>query len=197
MQSILKGLVIAIFVFSVLMFGTSLMAAYTYRDTGKELSEVKSQVQKAEAKKKELSEARAGAKEADQGVEYWEGEYGKAKNANNRRETKDYPDLMTSLTTAYAQDRTKFEKTEEENIKAGERALAEGQLTLKGLRTKVQQARVERDKAKADIDELEAQKKELLNRVAQETNLLEDVRKRNDEVGEQLKRANTGAEKNP
>ena len=197
MQSILKGLVIVIFVFSILMLGSSLMAAYTWRDTGKELSEIRGKVQKAETRKKELAEARSGVTEAEQGLEYWEREYGKAKNANDRRETKDYPELMQALTATFAQDKTKFDKSEEENIKAGERTLAEKQRTLKDMRVKVQQARVERDKARADIDALEAQKKELLNRTAQETNLLEDVRKRHQEVGDQLKKAGGNTESRP
>jgi hypothetical protein len=197
MQSILKGLVIVIFVFSVLMLGSSLMAAYTWRDTGKELSEIRGKVQKAETRKKELAEARAGVTEAEQGLEYWEREYGKSKNANDRRETKDYPELLQGLTATYAQDKTKFDKSEEENIKAGERSLAEKLRTLKDMRVKVQQARVERDKAKADIDALEAQKKELLNRTAQETILLEDFRKRHQEVGDQLKKVGAGAESRP
>src|SRR5687768_10452099 len=174
MQSILKGLVIVIFVFSVLMLGSSLMAAYTWRDTGKELSEIRAKVQKADTRKKELAEARSGVTEAEQGLEYWEREYGKSKNANDRRESKDYPELLQSLTATFALDKTKFDKSEDENIKAGERLLAEKLRTLKDMRVKVQQARVERDKAKADSDALEAQKKELLNRTAQVTILLED-----------------------
>jgi len=189
MQSILRGLVVVIFVISITTFGFALMIGYTNRDLSKQVADLKSQVGKATAKKAELKEARANAKESEQGLDYWVSEYGKSKNANDRRETKEYPELMQALTAQYAQDRAKFEKTEEENIKAGERTLAEKQRNLKELRIKVQQARVERDKARVDIEGLEAQKKELLNRTAQASILLEDVRRRNQEVAAQLEGA--------
>jgi len=190
MQSILKGMVIVIFVFSVMTFGFALMVGYSsHYDVGKKLSDVRSKVGQATALLKEKTEARNNAKENEQGIEYWKTEAGKAKNANDRREAKEYPDLMLALTTQYAQDNAKFQKIEEENIKAGEKTLAEQQRSLKELRVKVQQARVERDKARADIEGLEAQKKELLNRTAQATILLTDVQKRNQEVGAQLESA--------
>ena len=193
MQSILKGLVIVIFVVSVMTFGVSLMIGYSGRDLAKQAAAKRQEVSAAEKRKKELSEARNNTPESEQGIEYWETELGKAKNGNKTKEEKLYPELMQNLTAAYAQDRTKFEKSAEENIKAGERILAEKQRGLKDLRVKVQQARVERDKATADIKELESQKKELLNRTAQETILLDDVRKRHQEVGSQLDAAKTAA----
>jgi len=190
MQSILKGMVIVIFVFSVMTFGFALMVGYSsHYDVAKKLADVRSKVGQASTLLKEKTEARSGAKESEQGVEYWKGEAGKAKNANDRREKTEYPELMTALTTQFGQDNAKFQKIEEENVKASEKTLAEQQRSLKELRTKVQQARVERDKARADIEALEAQKKELLNRNAQATILLSDVQKRNQEVGAQLEAA--------
>jgi hypothetical protein len=190
MQSILKGMVIVIFVFSVMTFGFALMVGYSsHYDVAKKLSDVRSKVSQATTLLKEKTEARSGAKESEQGLEYWKGEAGKAANANKRREETEYPALMTALTTQFAQDNTKFQKIEEENVKASEKTLAEQQRSLKELRTKVQQARVERDKARADIAALEEQKKELLNRNAQATILLTDVQKRNQEVGAQLEAA--------
>ena len=187
MQSILKGMVVVIFVFSVMTFGFALMVGYSsHYDVGKRLSDVRSKASQAATLLKEKTEARSGAKESDQGIEYWKGEAGKAKNANDRRETREYPDLMLGLTTQFSQDNAKFQKIEEENIKASEKTLAEQQRSLKELRTKVQQARVERDKARTDIEGLEAQKKELLNRNAQASILLADVQNRNQEVGVQL-----------
>ena len=193
MQSILKGLVIVIFVISVMTFGFSLMIGYSGRDLAKQAAAKRQEVSAAEKRKKELSEARNNTPESEQGIEYWETELGKARNGNKTKEEKLYPELMQNLTAAYAQDRTKFEKSADENIKAGERILAEKQRGLKDLRVKVQQARVERDKATTDIKELEIQKKELLNRTAQETILLDDVRKRHQEVGSQLDSAKTAA----
>jgi len=190
MQSILKGLVIVIFVFSVMTFGFALMVGYSsHYDVSKKLADVRSKVSQASTLLKEKTEARAGAKESEQGAEYWKGEAGKAKNANDRREKTEYPELMLGLTTQFSQDNAKFQKIEEENLKASEKTLADQQRTLKELRTKVQQARVERDKARTDIEGLEAQKKELLNRNAQASILLADVQKRNLEVGVQLEAA--------
>ncbi len=67
MQSILKGLVVVIFVISMTTFGFALMIGYTNRDLSKQVSDVKSQVTKATAKKTELKDARPGAKESEQG----------------------------------------------------------------------------------------------------------------------------------
>jgi hypothetical protein len=189
MQSILKGLVVVVFVVSVMTFGVSLMVGYSGRDLAKQAAAKKQEVAAAEKKKKELSEARQGAPESEQGIEYWEAEWKKSANSNKTKDEKLYPELMQNLTAAYAQDRSKFDKSEEENIKTGERILAEKQRGLKELRVKVQQARVEHDKAMADIKELENQKKELLNRTAQEKLLLDDVRDRHQEVGKQLEAA--------
>jgi chromosome segregation ATPase len=190
MQSFLKVLTILIFVFSTLVFGVTLMFVYAatgpQNDVHKKLAEIKRENQQDATKLKELTEARGGAKEADQGIEYWEGELGKAQNANKRREEKEYPDLMQGLTTKFGQDKGKFDKTEEENIKAAAQTLNDKQKTLRDMRVKVQQARVEHQKAKNDIEGLEAQKKELLNRTAQSTILLDDVRKRHQEVTAQL-----------
>jgi hypothetical protein len=193
MQSILKGLVVVVFVVSVMTFGVSLMVGYSGRDLAKQAAAKKQEVAAAEKKKKELSEARQGAPESEQGIEYWEAEWKKSANSNKTKDEKLYPELMQNLTAAYAQDRSKFDKSEEENIKTGERILAEKQRGLKELRVKVQQARVEHDKAMADIKELENQKKELLNRTAQEKLLLDDVRDRHQEVGKQLEAAKSAA----
>lgn len=193
MQSILKGLVVVLFVISVMTFGVSLMVGYSGRDLAKQAAAKKQEVAAAEKKKKELSEARQGAPESEQGIEYWEAEWKKSANSNKTKDEKLYPELMQNLTAAYAQDRTKFDKSEEENLKTGERILAEKQRGLKELRVKVQQARVEHDKAMVDIKELENQKKELLNRTAQEKILLEDVRDRHQEVGKQLEAAKSAA----
>jgi len=149
MQSILKGLVVVIFVFSVMTFGFALMVGYSsHYDVAKRLSEMKSKVNQATTLLKEKTDARNGAKEADQGAEYWKGEAGKATKANDRREKTEYPELMQALTTQFSQDNAKFQKIEEENIKAVEKTLNEKQKTLKELRVKVQQARIERDKAR-------------------------------------------------
>jgi len=200
MQSLLKMLVVVIFVISTLAFGVSLMFVYTTKsaqnDVSKKLSEMKNKTSQATAKLKELTDARGKGGLAEQGIEFLEGEVGKSTNANERRETKEYPEMLLALTTQYSQDQTKFQKTEEENLKAGERTLADKQRTLKDLRTKVQQARVERDKAAADIKALEAQKVELRNRTSQSTILLSDVRRRHEEVTAQIeaaKKASAGA----
>jgi len=199
MQPLLKVLVVVIFIFSVTVFGVSLMYVYAIpkapNDIGKKVADLKNKSRLASERLKELKDARSNAKEVDQGIEYWQGELGKAKNANDRREKTEYPELMQGLTTTYAQDRTKFEKTEDENTKAAERTLADKQRSLKEMRTKVQQSRVERDKARGDIEGLELQKKELLNRTLQSTIQLDDVQKRNQTVTSQLeaaKKASTG-----
>lgn len=198
MQSILKGLVVVIFVFSVMTFGFALMVGYSsHYDVAKKLSEVRSKVSQATKLLEEKTSARNGAKEADQGIEYWKGEAGKATKANDRDEKEKYPAAMLSLTTQFAQDNAKFQKIEEENIKSAEKTLKEKQITLKELRVKVQQARIERDKAREEIDGLEAQKKELLNRTAQTSILLADVAKRNQEVGAQLDAAKKASERAP
>jgi len=198
MQSILKGLVVVIFVFSVMTFGFALMVGYSaHYDVGKRLSEVRSKVTQASAMLTEKTDARNGAKEADQGIEYWKREAGKAKKANERRETTEYPEAMQRLTTQFAQDNTKFLKIEEENIKSLDKTLNDKQVSLKDLRVKVQQARIERDKALEENDALEAQKKELLNRTAQTTILLTDLQKRNQEVGAQLESAKKASERSP
>jgi len=199
MQSFLKVLTVVIFVVSTLCFGLSLMFAYQKSgpyDPAKKLAEMKTKNSTEAAKLKELTEARANAKETDQGIEYFESELGKSKNANERRETKEYPEMQLQLANAFGVDRARLEKTEEDNLKAGERTLAEKQRSLKELRGKVQAANVERNKAKADIESLEAQKKELLNRTAQSAIALDDARNRHDEVAKQLdaaKKASTGA----
>jgi hypothetical protein len=188
MQSILKGLVVVIFVFSVMTFGFALMVGYSsHYDVSKKLSEVRSKVSQASAMLTEKTEARGGnTRDADNGIEFWKREAGKAKNANDRDEQTKYPALMEGLTTQFAQDNTKLQKVVEENIKGAEKSLNEKQKSLKELRIKVQQARIERDKAREEIEGLEAQKKELLNRTAQTSILLVDLQKRNQEVGAQL-----------
>jgi len=200
MQSILKVLAVAIFVFATLSFGVSLMVLYISKapqyDLAKQLADFRSKNSQEAAKLKELTEARSNAKESDQGIEYWEAELGKSTNANERRETKEYPELQLALANSYGVDRTKLEKTEDDNYKAHAATLAEKQNKLKDLIGKVQQARVEREKAKADIEALEKQKKELLNRTAQAAIALDDARKRHDEVAKQLetvRQASAGA----
>jgi superfamily II RNA helicase len=189
MQSLLKGLVVVIFVCSMMTLGVSLMTAYSHRDLAKQVSEMRSKVQQAQTKLNELTVLRPNAPEAQQGVEYWEAELGKFRNANKRREEKEYPDMLLGASTRYAQERSEFDKVQEENIKAGEKQLAEKQKQLRDLVVKVEQARVEHAKAKTDIEALEGQKKELINRTTQSTILLDDVRRRHQEVGEQLEAA--------
>jgi len=200
MQSILKGLTIAIFGLSTLSLGVSLMALYITKspqnDLNKQLAEYRSKNTQEATKIKELTDARGNAKESEQGIEYFEAELGKSTNANERRETKEYPEAALQLANQFGVDRSKLEKTEDDNLKARAATLAEKQSKLKDLVGKVKQARVERDKAKTDIEALEAQKKELLNRTAQAAIALEDARKRQDEVAKQLesaRRATSGA----
>jgi chromosome segregation ATPase len=190
----MKVLVVVIFAMSISALGFSTMVAYTNRDLSKRNSEVKREVGELQTLKKKLSEANNQAKVSDQGVEFWQVEFGKASKANDRAEKTEIPEKLESANRQFAQERTKFEKSEEDNIKAGERTLTEKLRSAKDLRGKVESAQKARDEAKKEIDEQEKVKRDLRNRLQQTLHTLDDVRKRRQELADQVQKTKTAVE---
>jgi chromosome segregation ATPase len=189
MQTVLRALVLVIFAMSIFLLSFSVMVSYTYRDLQKRNSAIKTENGQLATRLKELTEARQGAKEQDQGIEFWSTELGKAKNANDRVETKDIPAAMEDLNRKLGQDREALEKTEEENIRYGERIVTEKLRAAKDLRTKVEEARVTREKSKKENDDQEKLKRELQNRLIQAEHKLADLKARKESLDRQLSTA--------